>query len=131
MKKTIKINIGGIVFQLDEDAYDKLKIYLDLIGRRFGSSGEGKEIVEDIERRIADAKQKVTNGEASPLLFFMELKLMDLQTLAAYTGFWKWQIKRHLLPNVFNKLSDKKLKKYAGVFDVSVSQLKAMEINEA
>jgi len=54
MKKTIKINIGGIVFQLDEDAYDQLKIYLDLIGRRFGKSEEGREITEDIERRIAD-----------------------------------------------------------------------------
>lgn len=54
MKKTIKINIGGIVFQLDDDAYDKLKIYLDLIGRRFGHSAEGNEIVEDIERRIAE-----------------------------------------------------------------------------
>ena len=54
MKKTIKINIGGIVFQLDEDGYDKLKVYLDLIARRFGNSAEGKEIVEDIERRIAE-----------------------------------------------------------------------------
>ena len=63
MKKTIKINIGGIVFQLDEDAYDKLKIYLDLIGRRFGNSAEGKEIVEDIERRIAELLLERTSAQ--------------------------------------------------------------------
>ncbi len=63
MKKTIKINIGGIVFQLDDDAYDKLKIYLDLIGRRFGHSAEGKEIVEDIERRIAELLLERTSAQ--------------------------------------------------------------------
>ena len=31
----------------------------------------------DIEKRIAAAKQKVLNGETSPLLFFMEYRLMD------------------------------------------------------
>src|SRR5215467_1772021 len=53
----------------------------------------------DVEGRIASAKQKVLNGEASPLLFFMELRLMDIAIIAAYTGFWKWQIRRHLIPS--------------------------------
>lgn len=78
----------------------------------------------DIEKRINDARQKVVNGEASPLLYFMELKLMDLAIVASYTGFWKWQIKRHLKPAVFKKLSEKKLRKYAAVFEVSADELK-------
>jgi len=86
---------------------------------------------EDIEGRIAIAKQKVLNKEASPLLFFMEQTLMDLTLLADYTGFWKWQIKRHLKPEVFNKLSDKKLNHYADVFNVSIEQLKNMQVNAA
>jgi len=54
---------------------------------------------------------------------------MDYSTLAAYTGFWKWQIKRHLKPNVFNKLSQKKLQKYADVFEVTIENLKKMQLN--
>jgi hypothetical protein len=85
---------------------------------------------EDIEKRVAAAKQKVMNKEASPLLFFMERKLMDLAIVAGYTGFWKWQIKRHLKPSVFEKLSDRKLQRYADVFEVSVQCLKTMNIHE-
>jgi len=79
---------------------------------------------EDIEERIAEAKQKVMAGEASPVLYFMELKLMDYSVLAGYTGFWKWQIKRHLKPIVFQHLSQKKMEKYAQAFDISIEELK-------
>lgn len=85
----------------------------------------------DIEKRINDAYQKVKNGEASPVLYFMELKLMDPSIVASYTGFWKWQIKRHLKQSVFNKLSESKLKKYADVFEITVEELKTMKKNEA
>jgi hypothetical protein len=84
----------------------------------------------DIEKRLMEAKQKVLNNEASPLLYFIELKIMDLSIVSAYTGFWKWQIKRHLKPAIFKKLSDKKLKKYAEVFEVSVEELKTMKGHE-
>src|SRR5882724_7959432 len=81
----------------------------------------------DVEDRIATAKQKVLNNEASPLLFFMELKLMDIPIVAAYTGFWKWQVKRHLKPSAFKKLSDRKLQKYADIFETSVDNIKNMK----
>ncbi|HTK20274.1 MAG TPA: hypothetical protein VL442_12190 [Mucilaginibacter sp.] len=86
---------------------------------------------KDVEERIALAKQKVLNGEASPLLFFMEYRLMDMEILAGYSGFWKWQVKRHLKPEVFKKLSDKKLQKYADAFNVKVEDLKTMTVHEA
>jgi len=85
----------------------------------------------DIEKRIKDAHQKVINGEASPVLYFMELKLMDLSIVSSYTGFWKWQIKRHLKPSVFKNLSAGKVKKYADVFEITVEELKTMKKNEA
>ena len=86
---------------------------------------------QDIEQRVATAKQKVLNNEASPLLFFMELRVMDIGILSAYTGFWKWTIKRHMKPSVFKKLPDEKLKRYAEVFEISVEQLKTMNAHEA
>jgi len=84
----------------------------------------------DIEKRIAAAKQKVLNNEASPIYFFMEYRLMDVSILADYTGFWQWQIKRHLKPSVYKGLSDKKLQKYAEAFNTTISDLKSMTVHE-
>jgi len=86
---------------------------------------------KDVEERVAKAKQKVLDGEASPLLFFMEYRLMDIEILAGYSGFWQWQVKRHLKPDVFKKLSDKRLQKYADAFNVKVEDLKTMTVHEA
>ncbi len=86
---------------------------------------------QDIATRISAAREKVLNKEASPLLFFMELRLMDTGILAGYTGFWKWQIKKHLKPAVFKNLPDKKLQRYAEVFNVTVDDLKNMNVHEA
>lgn len=54
MKKAIKINLGGQVFHIDEDAYDKLKNYLDRISSHFSDIQESREILNDIEIRIAE-----------------------------------------------------------------------------
>src|SRR5258705_5566793 len=86
---------------------------------------------EDIQQRIEDARRKVLNNEASPILYFIELRLMDIGIVAAYTGFWKWTVKRHLKPSYFKKLSEQKLKKYAEAFNISVEELKTMKVNEA
>ncbi|MEO6546582.1 MAG: hypothetical protein ABIN94_01230 [Ferruginibacter sp.] len=85
---------------------------------------------KDIEQRVASAKQKVINKEASPLLYFMELRLMDMGIVSAYTGFWKWTIKQHLKPSVFAKLPENKLQQYATAFNISIEELKTMNVNE-
>lgn len=79
---------------------------------------------DDIHERIKEAALKVKNGEQSPILYFMELKLMDIQLLSDYTGFWKFNIKRHMKPSVFAKLSEERLKKYAKAFEISIEELK-------
>ena len=84
----------------------------------------------DIEKRIESAREQVLNNQASPLFFFMEYRLMDISILADYTGFWKWQIKRHLKPEVFSNLPDKKLQKYAAALNVKVEDLKSMTVHE-
>jgi hypothetical protein len=60
----------------------------------------------------------------------MERGLMDIAILASYTGFWKWQVKRHLKPSVFEKLSYKRLQRYAEVFNIPVEDLKNMNVHE-
>ncbi|HWB92619.1 MAG TPA: hypothetical protein VG605_12235 [Puia sp.] len=81
---------------------------------------------QDIEERVHAAREKVMKKEASPLLYFMELKLMDVKVLAGYTGFRAWRVRRHLRPDVFKKLSDRRLQRYAEVFEVPVEELKSM-----
>lgn len=85
---------------------------------------------EDIQKRIETARQKVLNNEASPVLYFLELRLMDVGILSSYTGFWKWTIKKHLNPDAFKRLSEKKLQQYADAFNVSVEELKTMNVHE-
>lgn len=54
MKKTISINISGILFHIEEDGYDTLRKYLDAISRHFSTYKDNQEIISDIENRIAE-----------------------------------------------------------------------------
>lgn len=54
MKKTISINLAGLVYQIDEDAYNLLEAYLDKIRSAFPQKDEQEEILSDIEHRFAE-----------------------------------------------------------------------------
>jgi phage shock protein PspC (stress-responsive transcriptional regulator) len=54
MNKTVTINLGGIVFHIDEDAYQKLSRYFDAIKRSLNNSTGQEEIIKDIEMRISE-----------------------------------------------------------------------------
>ncbi|HYK75790.1 MAG TPA: PspC domain-containing protein [Daejeonella sp.] len=54
MNKTIIININGIVFHIEEDAYEVLKTYMTEVKRHFAYSPDSEEIVTDIENRLAE-----------------------------------------------------------------------------
>lgn len=99
------------------------------------SSGwETKTIVQTatldlIQVRIDEAKERVLAGKASPIVYFMELNRMDLQTLCAYVNMWSWRVKRHFKPSVFKMLSDKTLKRYSDAFEISLEELKTFGSN--
>ncbi len=54
MKKTLSINISGILFHIEEDGYDTLKNYLESINSHFSGYADSKEIISDIENRVAE-----------------------------------------------------------------------------
>ena len=85
--------------------------------------------IDEINERIAFAKVQVKKGEASPIVYFMELHKMDLGILSSYVGIWKWRVKRHFKPTVFKKLNDSILLKYAETFEISLADLKNHESN--
>lgn len=62
MKRTENINIGGVLFYVDEDAYQELKAYMGKIEQWFASKDDGKDIVQDIELRLCELFTEMTGG---------------------------------------------------------------------
>ena len=54
MKRVETININGIVFSINDDAFVKLGSYLDVLGKNFENEQGGREIITDIEARISE-----------------------------------------------------------------------------
>lgn len=54
MNKTVNINLGGMIFHIDEDAYQKLTRYFDAIKRSLSNSSGHDEIIKDIEMRVSE-----------------------------------------------------------------------------
>ncbi|WP_108868868.1 hypothetical protein [Aquimarina aquimarini] len=83
--------------------------------------------IQEINERVAHAKDKVINNQTSPIEYYMELHKMDISILSSYVGIWKWRVKRHFKPKVFQNLSSKILQKYADAFEITLDQLKNIE----
>jgi phage shock protein PspC (stress-responsive transcriptional regulator) len=54
MKKTVSVNIKGSNFLIEEDAYELLQDYLDRLSDALKNESGSKEIIEDVELRIAE-----------------------------------------------------------------------------
>jgi len=64
MKKTFTIIISGSVFHIEEDAFEKLQNYLQLLNSYFACQSGGQEILQDIEARIAELLlAKISEGK--------------------------------------------------------------------
>ena len=64
MNKTVNINLAGIFFHIDEDAYLKLQRYLEAIKRSLTNSQGQSEIIADIEARIAELfNERIKNNK--------------------------------------------------------------------
>jgi phage shock protein PspC (stress-responsive transcriptional regulator) len=88
MKKNISINIGGIIFHIEEDGYERLKEYLDSINKYFSTFEDSSEIIADIEGRIAEiflaklneGKQVITVEDVGSLISTMG-SIQDFQAV--------------------------------------------------
>lgn len=80
MKKTIKINISGTIFHVDEDAFEILEAYLNKLKQHFTSKTEGDEIITDIEYRIAELMQLKTNEQKQVI------NIDDIEEIIAIMG---------------------------------------------
>lgn len=62
MNTTKNISLGGYAFIIEEDAFDRLKRYTQAVEERLGSGPEAKEIMTDIEVRIAEIFRECLAG---------------------------------------------------------------------
>lgn len=58
MKKVLQINLGGIPFTVDDDAYVQLEKYLNAVDKSFRHLDGHDDILQDIENRIAELIQE-------------------------------------------------------------------------
>ena len=58
MNKTVNVNLAGVFFHIDEDAFLKLHTYLDSIRQSIKDPQGRDEIIRDIEARIAELFQE-------------------------------------------------------------------------
>lgn len=79
MKKTFSINLGNRVYNIDDDAYMRLKEYLDRIEGYFSDDREREDIINDIELRISELfterlgsiKQVITLNDVQQIISIM------------------------------------------------------------
>jgi len=74
MNKTIIININGIVFHIEEDAYEVLKNYMTDVKRHFLNSADSLEITTDIENRIAEMFGEILQKENKQVIVEQDVK---------------------------------------------------------
>ncbi len=79
MNKTVNINLANILFHIDEDAYNKMRRYLESVRRSFANTPGSDEILADIEARIAELfhekleneRQVITQKEVDEVITIM------------------------------------------------------------
>lgn len=87
MNKTVTINISGIIFHIEEDAYERLSKYLNTIKSYFKDSDGRDEIMADIEARIAELlREKVSNVKQVVMMNDVDHVISVMGKPEDYTG---------------------------------------------
>jgi hypothetical protein len=82
-----------------------------------------KQAWEIVDHDVEEARKKVIQGSASPILYFMKKNIMTVPLVASYMGTLGLRVRLHLLPFFFNRLSKKTKEKYAFTFRITVAEL--------
>jgi phage shock protein PspC (stress-responsive transcriptional regulator) len=80
MNKVVNINLNGLVFSIDDTAYEQLKRYIDGLKAHFGNTDGASEIIQDIEARIAELLQVRLTDK------YTVVQLSDIQEVIALMG---------------------------------------------
>ena len=92
-------------------------------------------VYSDTIQKLEEIKKEIEAGKSSPLTYHIHKRFSgstfifsgqsaSISLLSSYTGIAKRHIKKHLIPENFNKLDDETLGKYAEIFEISIEELK-------
>ncbi|PLY09936.1 MAG: hypothetical protein C0626_07685 [Arcobacter sp.] len=84
--------------------------------------------VEEYKELEKECLEDINNNIASPIKYFMYKNRMDLPTLASAVGMFSFRVKRHLRMEIFKKLNNKTIQKYADAFSIEIEELKDFKI---
>jgi hypothetical protein len=68
----------------------------------------------------------VQSGTLSPIAYYQAKHQMDIALLARYVDMARWRVKRHRRPEIFRRLPERILQRYATVFGMSLAELKSV-----
>ena len=116
----------------ERDKLRKLMYAVDSKGHYTGVASVGWEAEntatkgawDEVVEVLRETEEAVKAGKLSPIAYFMQKCLMDVALLAKYAGKWQWTVRRHMKPALFAKLSEKTLLVYAGIFNITIDELK-------
>lgn len=80
--------------------------------------------VQEYKELEKECLEDIKNNIASPIKYFMYKNRMDLPTLSSVVDMFSFRVKRHLRMEIFRKLNDKILEKYAKAFGIRIEELK-------
>jgi phage shock protein PspC (stress-responsive transcriptional regulator) len=80
MERVQITNINNLVFNVDYEAYDALRTYLDLLTKYFENEESGREIITDIEARISELFLQYNQESESAIIDIQKVEKM-IQTL--------------------------------------------------
>ncbi len=95
-------------------------------------------VVDEMSNRMAydeyktkeeEVRQAVLAGKKSPLAYYMELRQMTPKILGQTAGIATFRVKRHLRPEIFAKLKEAVLDRYAKALAITSEELKTVPKN--
>ncbi|HON58208.1 MAG TPA: hypothetical protein P5040_08785 [Smithella sp.] len=82
--------------------------------------------VQELADNLEKTRQAVRAGWKSPLAYHMERRQMNPQILGKTAGIAVFRVKRHLRPEIFARLRDPLLQRYAKALAITVAELKTV-----
>ena len=78
---------------------------------------------EFIKGEVGAVLAKIRAGVLSPLAYHMARHQMDPGLLAGYAGLSQWQVRRHMKPAAFRRISPALAGRYAATFRITPEEL--------
>jgi hypothetical protein len=83
---------------------------------------------ESIDAEVGAVLAQVRAGKRSPLAYHMARHQMDPGLLAGYAGLFRWQVRRHMKPAAFRRISPALADRYAAIFRIPRQELMSVPV---